>query len=193
MPEPATQGLLADLRQPGPGTGALVAAVYNELRQLAHHYLREERSGHTLQATALVHEVYLRLIPQQQAKWEDRGRFIGIAAHLMRQVLVDYARGRQRDKRGGQEQKRVPLDEDIAAIHPSECQRWDELDHALERLAQLDSRQAQIVELRYFGGLTVEETAQLLSISAKTVKRDWSLARAWLRRELTGSPPADSL
>ena len=188
MPEPASQGLLADLRQPGPGTDALVAAVYNQLRQLAHHYLREERSGHTLQATALVHEVYLRLIPQQQANWEDRGRFIGIAAHLMRQVLVDYARGRQRDKRGGQDQKRVPLDEDMAAIRTSEMQRWDELDHALQRLAQLDSRQAQIVELRYFGGLTVEETAQVLSISPKTVKRDWSVARAWLRRELTGTP-----
>jgi RNA polymerase sigma factor (TIGR02999 family) len=192
MPESEAQGLLAELRQSGHRTNTLTAAVYNELRQLAHHYLREERSGHTLQATALVHEVYLRLIPQQQANWEDRGRFIGIAAHLMRQILVDYARGKQRDKRGGKDQSRVPLDEDVVAIDASESHRWQELDQALERLAQLDPRQSQVVELRYFGGLTVEETAQVLGISAKTVKRDWSVARAWLRRELTGAPSTDS-
>ena len=192
MPEPGAQGLLAELRQPGHGTDTLTAAVYNELRQLARHYLSEERTGHTLQATALVHEVYLRLIPQQQANWEDRGRFVGIAAHLMRQVLVDYARGKRRDKRGGKHQERVPLDEDVAGIHPSESHRWEELDQALERLAQLDPRQSQIVELRYFGGLTVEETARVLNVSPKTVKRDWSVARAWLRRELAGPAPADS-
>jgi RNA polymerase sigma-70 factor (ECF subfamily) len=192
MPESGTQRRLADLHQPGPATDPLIAAVYNELRQLAHHYLREERSGHTLQATALVHEVYLRLIPQQQANWEDRGRFIGIAAHLMRQILVDYARGRQRDKRGGKDLERVPLDEDVAGFHPSESHRWEELDRALERLAKLDPRQSQIVELRYFGGLTVEETAQVLGISAKTVKRDWSVARAWLRRELAHPALPDS-
>ncbi|HTA68559.1 MAG TPA: sigma-70 family RNA polymerase sigma factor [Bryobacteraceae bacterium] len=188
---PRPDGLLAELRQHGPGTDTLMAAVYSELRQLAHHYLREERSGHTLQATALVHEVYLRLIPQQQANLEDRGRFIGIAAHLMRQVLVDYARGRQREKRGGKDQERVPLDDDVVTIHPSESSRWEELDRALERLARLDPRQSQIVELRYFGGLTVEETAQALGISPKTVKRDWSVARAWLRRELAGPPSVE--
>jgi hypothetical protein len=109
MNEPGAQGLLAELRQSGHGTNTLAAAVYNELRQLAHHYLREEHNGHTLQATALVPEAFLRLIPQQHANREDRGRFIGIAAHPMRQVLVDYARGRQRDERGGKDQERAPL------------------------------------------------------------------------------------
>jgi len=165
--------------------------VYAELRRLAHHYLRQERTGHTLQATALVHEVYLRLAPQGGDDWDDRARFVGIAAHLMRQVLVEYARGRRREKRGGKDQRRVPLDEAVALIDPSECDRWESLDEALERLARLSARQAQIVELRYFGGLTVDEVAGALRISPKTVKRDWSIARAWLRRELTdaGSTP----
>ena len=192
MADLANPGLLAELRLPGRVTDAFITAVYNELRQLAHHYLREERSGHTLQATALVHEVYLRLIPQQQATCEDRGKFIGIAAHLMRQVLVDYARAKQRDKRGGKNQERVPLHEDLAALPPIDSYCWEGLDQALERLEQLDPRQSQIVELRYFGGLTVEETAQVLHISPKTVKRDWSLARAWLRRELAGPSSTDS-
>lgn len=159
--------------------------VYAELRRLAHYYLRQERTGHTLQATALVHEVYLRLAPQGGDQWDDRSRFVGIAAHLMRQVLVEYARGRSREKRGGKDQRRVPLDEAVALIDPSECDRWEALDEALERLARLSARQAQIVELRYFGGLTVDEVADALRISPKTVKRDWSIARAWLRRELT--------
>ena len=163
--------------------------VYTELRRLAHHYLRQERTGHTLQATALVHEVYLRLAPQGGDQWDDRSRFVGIAAHLMRQVLVEYARGRRREKRGGKDQRRVPLDEAVALIDPSECDRWEALDEALERLARLSARQAQIVELRYFGGLTVDEVAAALRISPKTVKRDWSIARAWLRRELTGDSP----
>ena len=163
--------------------------VYAELRRLAHHYLRQERTGHTLQATALVHEVYLRLAPGGGDHWEDRSRFVGVAAHLMRQVLVEYARGRRREKRGGKDQRRVPLDEAeaeaVALIDPSECDRWEALDEALERLARLSARQAQIVELRYFGGLTVDEVAMALHISPKTIKRDWSIARAWLRRELT--------
>jgi RNA polymerase sigma-70 factor, ECF subfamily len=163
--------------------------VYAELRRLAHHYLRQERTGHTLQATALVHEVYLRLAPRGGDHWDDRSRFVGIAAHLMRQVLVEYARGRHREKRGGKDQRRVPLDEAVALIDPSECDRWEALDEALERLARLSARQAQIVELRYFGGLTVDEVADALRVSPKTVKRDWSIARAWLRRELTGDAP----
>jgi RNA polymerase sigma-70 factor (ECF subfamily) len=179
--------LLAALREEGSsGTRALVPAVYNELRRLARHYLSHERPGHTLQATALVHEVYLRLIPQGDATFEDRGKFIGIAAHVMRQILVEHARARSRHKRGG-EQARVPLDETIAAIDPGDPGRWEDLDRALDRLAELDPRQAQIVELRYFGGLTIEETAQVLNISPKTVKRDWAMARAWLRRELEGA------
>lgn len=172
-------------------TDTLLPLVYAELRRLAHHYLRQERTGHTLQATALVHEVYLRLAPQGPADWNDRGRFVGVAAHLMRQVLVEYARGRGREKRGGKDQQRVPLEEGMAVIDPADCDRWEALDHALDRLAQLSSRQAQIVELRYFGGLTVDEVAAALQISPKTVKRDWSVARAWLRRELAPSSSPD--
>jgi RNA polymerase sigma factor (TIGR02999 family) len=166
---------------------ALIPVVYAELRRLAHHYLSRERPGHTLQATALVHELYLRLIPQAEANWDDRGKFVGIAAHVMRQILVEYARGRRRQKRGG-DQQRVPLDDDVAVIDPAESDRWEDLDRALNRLAELDPRQAQIVELRYFGGLTVEETASVIGVGAKTVKRDWSVARAWLRRELESGP-----
>jgi RNA polymerase sigma factor (TIGR02999 family) len=174
---------------PGPdGTGVIVPVVYGELRRLAHHYLRRERTGHTLQATALVHEVYVRLASQGVSDWETRAHFVGVAGHLMRQILVDYARNRGREKRGGRDMHRVPLDEAIAIIDPSECDQWEALDEALDRLAELSARQAQIVELRYFGGLTIEETARLLAISPKTVKRDWSIARAWLRRELARSP-----
>jgi RNA polymerase sigma-70 factor, ECF subfamily len=179
------QALLAELRAPGDvdgPSGTLFPVVYAELRRLAHHYLSRERTGHTLQPTALVHEVYLRLIPQAEATWEDRSKFIGIAAHVMRQILVEYARGRNRQKRGG-ELGRIPLDDAVAAI-PADFARWEDLDRALNRLTELDARQAQVVELRYFGGLTVDETAEVLGVSAKTVKRDWSVARAWLRREL---------
>lgn len=171
------------------GQDGLVPAVYNELRRLAHSYLRGERPGHTLQATALVHEAYLRLVTQHPATWEDRSRFVGIAAHLMRQILVEYARGRRREKRGGKNLRRVPLDESMAIIDPEHAERWEALDVALDRLATLSGRQTQIVELRYFGGLTIEETAAVLGLSEKTVKRDWAAARAWLRREL-GDPPA---
>lgn len=166
---------------------SLVPVVYNELRRLAHSYLRGERPGHTLQATALVHEAYLRLLTQQPATWNDRSRFVGTAAHLMRQILVEYARGRSREKRGGKDLQRVPLDDSMAVIDPAAADRWAALDAALDRLATLSPRQTQIVELRYFGGLTIEETAALLQLSEKTVKRDWTAARAWLRREL-GEP-----
>ena len=171
---------------------ALVPAVYNELRRLAHSYLRQERTGHTLQATALVHEAYLRLMAQQAAVWDDRAKFLGIAAHVMRQVLVEYARARQRDKRGGKDQQRVPLDESMAIIDPTQAERWEALDAALDRLAALSPRQTRIVELRYFAGLTIEETATLLALSERTVKRDWTAARAWLRRELGDPAPASS-
>jgi len=180
--------LLAELRKGGSSqTSALLPVVYAELRKLAHHYLSRERPGHTLQATALVHELYLRLIPQSEASWDDRGKFIGIAAHVMRQILVEYARERHRQKRGGDRQ-RVPFDENLAVIDPADTSRWEDLDRALNRLADLDPRQAQVVEMRYFGGLTVEETADVLHVSPKTVKRDWSIARAWLRRELEPRP-----
>jgi RNA polymerase sigma-70 factor (ECF subfamily) len=175
--------LLAELQEKdASSSGTLFPVVYAELRRLAHHYLSRERSGHTLQATALVHEVYLRLIPQDQATWEDRAKFIGIAAHVMREILVEYARSRGRLKRGG-DQERVALKDDVGRLDAN-FDRWEDLDRALDRLAELDPRQAQVVELRYIGGLTVEEAAQVLQVSAKTVKRDWSIARAWLRREL---------
>jgi RNA polymerase sigma factor (TIGR02999 family) len=179
----AALDLLAELRDEDASTQALLTPlVYAELRRLASHYLSRERRGHTLQATALVHEVFLRLIPQPDATWDDRGRFIGIAAHVMRQVLVEYARGRNRLKRGG-DYERVPLD-GVAGRIDADFARWEDLDRALDRLAELDPRQAKVVELRYFGGMTVEEAAQVLGVSPKTVKRDWSIARAWLRREL---------
>jgi RNA polymerase sigma factor (TIGR02999 family) len=162
---------------------SLVPAVYHELRRIAHAYLRGERTGHTLQATALVHEAYIRLI-RQPAVWADRSAFVGIAAHLMRQVLVEYARTRRREKRGGKHLHLVPLDETVATIEPSQAERWEALDAALDRLATLSERQARIVELRYFGGFTVEETASVLNVSPKTVKRDWAAARAWLRQDL---------
>jgi RNA polymerase sigma-70 factor (ECF subfamily) len=181
--------LLAELREAGPaGTNTLVLAVYDELRRLAHHYLRQERPGHTLQTTALVHEVYLRLIPQDEATWEDRGRFIAICARLMRQVLVDYARTRGREKRGGGRQP-LPLEDDVAMVDASGGGDWEDLDRALERLAMLEPRQVKVVELRYFGGMTVEEAADVLGVSPKTVKRDWAVARAWLRRELSRAEP----
>jgi RNA polymerase sigma factor (TIGR02999 family) len=175
---------LAELLESARDRDALLPALYKELRRLAHHYLAHERPGHTLQATALVHEVYLRLIPQGEETWEDRGKFVAFAAHMMREILVDYARSRNRQKRGG-EYAHAPLDESVAAVD-ADFARWEDLDRALDRLAQLDPRQAKVVELRYFGGLTVDEAAHVLSVSPKTVKRDWSVARAWLRRELEG-------
>lgn len=161
----------------------LVPAVYHELRRLAHAYLRRERPGHTLQATALVHEAYVRLVSQRPDLHADRAAVIGTAAHLMRQILVEYARARRRDKRGGQF-RRVPLEDSVAIVEPADADLWEALDDALERLAQLSPRQTRVVELRYFGGLTIEETAAILDLSEKTVKRDWATARAWLRREL---------
>lgn len=183
MTEDSTSPLLAELRERDAATGGtLFPLLYTELRRLAHRYVALERPGHTLQATALVHEVYLRLIPQSEATWEDRGRFIGIAAHVMRQILVEHARSRNRLKRGG-DYDRQPLEDDTVQVD-ADAARWEALDQALDRLAALNSRQARVVELRYFGGMTVEEAAQVLGVSPKTVKRDWSVARAWLRREL---------
>jgi RNA polymerase sigma factor (TIGR02999 family) len=179
----AARSLDATVRETDPSlSGAMFPLVYAELRRLARHYLSRERPGHTLQATALVHEVYLRLMPRDRAAWEDRATFVAIAAHVMREVLVEYARSRKRLKRGG-DRARIPLDEDVARID-DDASRWEDLDRALNRLAALDARQARVVELRYFGGMTVEEAAHVLGVSAKTVKRDWSVARAWLRREL---------
>ena len=160
----------------------LMPLLYNELHRLAMHYMRSERQGHTLQATALVNEAYLKLIDQREANWESRSHFIAVAAQVMRNVLIDHARGRQRVKRGGLQQK-VPL-EDVVLISEEQTDDLIALDTAMKRLEEIDARQSRIVELRYFGGLTVEQTAEVLGISPKTVKRDWAVARAWLHREL---------
>jgi RNA polymerase sigma factor (TIGR02999 family) len=162
----------------------LMPLVYDELRRLAASYIRRERRGQTLQATALVHEAYVRLIGEKAQNWQNRTHFLAIAALSMRQILVQRARARKAAKRGG-DPDRITLDERLLPAPGAES-RIDmvALDAALEKLAAIDPRQAKIVELRYFGGLSVEEVADVLEISAATVKRDWTLARAWLKREL---------
>lgn len=161
----------------------LVPLLYTELRRLAAHYLKGERAGHTLQATALVNEAYLRLVDQRAVEWKNRSHFFGVAAQQMRRILVDHARRRQASKRGGLAEK-LSLDEGVV-VAPEPANQLIELDAALTRLAALDPQQARIVELRYFAGMTVEEIAQVLGISPRTAKRDWAMARAWLLRELT--------
>jgi len=165
---------------------ALLPVVYQELRRLAGAYLRREKPGQTLQPTALVHEAYLRLMKDRPGRWQNRAHFCAIAAHAMRQILIERARARNAQKRWGG-QARITLDEAVAGKSGQSIDLLA-LDHALERLAALDAEQARIVELRFFGGLTVEETAEALSISPATVKRHWAVARAWLARELEGAP-----
>jgi len=160
----------------------LVPLVYEELRRLASSYMRRERPDHTLQATALVNEAYLKLVRQQEVSWKNRSHFFGIAAQLMRRILIDHARGHLREKRGGTKEV-LPLNEALV-FSPEKSEELVKLDKALERLSALDERQGRIVELRFFGGLTVEETAEFLGISEKTVKRDWALAKAWLYGEM---------
>ncbi len=159
----------------------LLPVVYDELHRLASSYLRRERSGHTLQSTALVNEAWMKLA-DQSAPWQNRAHFLGVAAQAMRRILVDHARRRAAGKRGGAEE-RVTL-ADVAAPGGTDFDLVA-LDEALERLAALDERQARMVTMRFFAGLTVEETAEVLGVSEKTVKRDWAAAKAWLHRELT--------
>ena len=160
----------------------LYSAVYGELRRLAGWFLRRERPGHTLQATALVHEAYLRLIGQSGPEWKDRAHFFRVAASVMRHILVDYARQHQARKRGGQAH-RVELDADLV-ISDQRCDFVLTIDEALTRLAKLDERQAEIVVMRFFGGMTEEEIGLILGVSTRTIKRDWSVAKAWLHAEL---------
>ena len=157
----------------------LMPVVYQELRKLARSYLRAERPEHTLQPTALVNEAYLRLVDQKNVRWENRRHFFGITAQLMRRILVDHARKRQSEKRGGGEAL-IPFEE--ARGVPVKAQDLVALDDALKDFATIDPRSAKIVELRQFGGLSIDETADVLEISPATVKRDWTLAKAWLRR-----------
>lgn len=161
----------------------LTPLVYGELRNLAARYLRRERSDHTLQSTALVHEAYLRLIDQNQVRWQNRAHFFGVAAQMIRRILVDHARTKHAQKRGGNAQK-LSLDE---AIGLPEQRDLDiiALDDALKLLAELDAQQSKVIELRFFGGLSIEETAEALGISPATVKREWVTARAWLLRQLS--------
>ena len=161
----------------------LMPLVYDELRTLAHHSMSREDAGHTLQTTALVNEAYLRLVDQKQSHWRNRAQFVGVAAQLMRRILIDHARSLAYAKRGGGVRP-VELDE-AAVLSPTQAEAVLAVDEALQGLATFDPRKARIVELRYFGGLTVEETAEVLKISPITVMRDWSFAKAWLHRELS--------
>ncbi|MGA7648565.1 MAG: ECF-type sigma factor [Terriglobales bacterium] len=163
----------------------LVVLLYSELRSLASRYLRRERGDHTLQTTALVHEAYLRLADQREIRWKNREQFLGVAAQLMRRILVDYSRGRDAKKRGKGFEK-VFLEE-AADVSKGKAADVIQLDEALTQLAEFDPQQARLVELRFFGGLSVEETAAVLGVSRATVKRNWNLSKAWLARELRRS------
>ena len=156
----------------------LVPLVYDELRRLAHHYMRQEREGHTLQTTALVNEAYVRLIDQNSVHWQGKAHFFAIAAQMMRRILVDYARSRRYAKRGG-EGRQVTFDES-AIVSPQRGAEMVAVDEALTDLAQHDARKSKIVELRFFGGLNIEETAEVMGISPTTVQREWRSAKAWL-------------
>lgn len=187
MPTPSaheiTQMLLAWSDGDQGALEQLTPLVYDELYRLAKHYMARERPGHTLQTTALIHEAYMRLIDSSQVRWQNRAHFFAVSAQLMRRILVDYARNRHSIKRGG-EASRVSLEE-AAVVSLEPTTDLVALDDALGALAGLDQRQSQVVELRFFGGLSVEETAEVLKVSPGTVRRDWSLARAWLYREIT--------
>lgn len=178
-----TQQLVAWSNGDAAALEQLIPAAYQELRRMADRYLRSEGAGHSLQPTALVHEAYLRLIDQTQVQWQNRAHFFGVAATLMRRILLDHAKAKHREKRGGAAQK-LSLDE-VANYTHERAAELIALDDALQSLAQLDERKSRVVELRYFGGLTVEETAQVLSVSPQTVLRDWNLAKAWLYQQLS--------
>jgi len=163
----------------------LLPLVHQELHRLAHRYMSRESAGHTLETSALVNEAYLRLVDQKQVRWQNRAHFFGIAAHIMRRILVDHARSRNYQKRGGSA-GRVAIDETMV-VSAERTAEVIALDEALVRLAEVDPRKSQLVELRFFGGLSIEEAAEVLKVSPGTIMRDWTLAKAWLRREITGS------
>jgi RNA polymerase sigma factor (TIGR02999 family) len=170
--------------------GKLISLMQPELHRLAQHYMSRERAGHTLQTTAVLNEAYLRLVDDPTSTWQNRTHFVAVAAQLMRRIMVDHARERRSLKRGGGALK-VSLDE-AALVTEQRSEELLALDEALERLAVLDPRKSQIVELRYFGGLTVEETAAFLKLSDRTVKREWRTAKVWLYRALSGEEPDDA-
>jgi RNA polymerase sigma factor (TIGR02999 family) len=181
--ERVTDLLLASRAGDRDASDLLIKALYGELRRKAAALLRRERPGHTLQPTALVHEAYLRLIDQKRVAWQNRAHFLGVAAEMMRRILIDHARTRKAAKRGGGA-TRITLDESLAPSGPRELDLIA-LDKALNELATLDSRQSRVVELRAFGGLSVEETAEVMDISPATVKRYWAFSSAWLARRLS--------
>lgn len=163
----------------------LISVVYEELHRLARRYMRNESPGHTLQTSALVNEAFIRLVDQSNVHWQNRSHFFGIAAQMMRRILVDYARSRNYAKRGGGARK-LSLEEGLI-VSPERSEEVVAVHEALERLAKIDPRQAQIVELKFFGGLSNEEAAAVLAVSPGTVARDWTMAKAWLRREISKS------
>jgi RNA polymerase sigma-70 factor (ECF subfamily) len=162
----------------------LIPLVYEDLRRLAAGYMRQETAGHALQPTALVHEAYVRLIDQKQVKWRNRAHFFGVAASMMRRILVDHARRRRAEKRDGNRERVTLTDNEVAAEGPREIDVLA-LHESLEQLATFDPQQERIVELRYFGGLTIEETAEVVGVSPATVVREWTIAKAWLRANLS--------
>lgn len=181
--KPITQ-LLQKLRNGGRETlDELLPIVYDELRRLAKNYLNRERSNHTLQPTALVHEAYLRLLGQKEIEWQNRAHFFGVSARLMREILIEYARGRNRQKRGGEFKTQIALDEAVSFAQQNQLDVVA-VDDALSKLEKLDERQARIVEMKFFGGLTIEEIGEVLSISPATVKREWSSAKLFLYKAL---------
>jgi RNA polymerase sigma-70 factor (ECF subfamily) len=187
MTAPSPQSVTQLLKAWGDGEqealDQLISLVYAELHRLAHRYMRRERSGHTLQPTALVHEVYERLVDLRNVSWQNRAHFFGVSAHLMRRILVDYARSRRYTKREGQ-WRQVPLNEAVA-LFPDRQTDIVALDDALRALADIDPRKSRVVELRFFGGLSIKEVAEVLNISEESVQRDWRLAKVWLLRELS--------
>ena len=183
-PKEITQLLMAWSEGDESALAELTPLVHEELRRLAHHYMSGEREGHTLQTTALVNEAYVRLIDWKNVRWQNRAHFFGVSAQLMRRILVDFARSRGYQKRGGGANA-VDLDE-AAVIAEDKGTDMVALDEALNALARLDERQSRVVELKFFGGLSIDEIAAVLKVSEGTVRRDWSLARAWLHRKLQG-------
>jgi RNA polymerase sigma factor (TIGR02999 family) len=183
--------LLTELRDGNQdAANRLMPLIYTELRRMAGSYMQRERPGHTLQATALVNEVYMRLAGGAAVPWQNRAHFFGIAAHAMRQVLLDYARSHIAAKRGGKDAQKVDIDaEQLRGISPK-IENVIAIDEALNRLEKIDPRQSRMIELRFFAGLSVEETAEVMGLSPVTVKRDWRSAKAWLHRELGSAEPA---
>ncbi|HXI92827.1 MAG TPA: sigma-70 family RNA polymerase sigma factor [Blastocatellia bacterium] len=183
-PQEVTQLLVAWRNGDLQARDELMPLVYQELHRLAHQYMSRERPGHTLQTSALVNEAFVRLADQRDVQWQNRAHFVGLAGQMMRRILVDYARNRSYAKRGGGALQ-VSLDEDLV-VSEERSAEVVALDDALQSLARLDERKSRLVELRFFGGLSIEETAEVLGVSPGTVMRDWTLAKAWLRREMSG-------